>query len=80
MRHFAWMKHHFIYRGADAFLFGLHHDLLRALLVKQREDAKSEVDRLLFEAKENAVALAIALNYYRTHATVDVDQGDELKG
>jgi len=34
--------------------------MLRALLVKQREDAKAEVDRLLFEAKQNAVALAIA--------------------
>ena len=34
--------------------------LLRALLVKQREDAKADVDRLLFEAKQNAVALAIA--------------------
>jgi signal transduction histidine kinase len=34
--------------------------MLRALLVKQREDAKAEVDRLLFEAKQNAVALAVA--------------------
>jgi DNA-binding LacI/PurR family transcriptional regulator/signal transduction histidine kinase len=34
--------------------------LLRALLVKQREEAKADVDRLLFEAKQNAVALAIA--------------------
>jgi NADH:ubiquinone oxidoreductase subunit K len=31
-------------------------------------------------AAEAAVALAIALNYYNTHATVDVDQADELKG
>jgi NADH:ubiquinone oxidoreductase subunit K len=31
-------------------------------------------------AAEAAVALAIALNYYHTHATVDVDRGDELRG
>jgi NADH-quinone oxidoreductase subunit K len=31
-------------------------------------------------AAEAAVALAIALNYYHTHATIDVDRGDELKG
>jgi len=35
---------------------------------------------IVLAAAEAAVALAIALNYYRTHATVDVDQGDELKG
>ena len=27
-----------------------------------------------------AVALAIALCYYNTHATIDVDEGDELRG
>lgn len=31
-------------------------------------------------AAEAAVALAIALNYYHTHATIDVDRGNELKG
>jgi NADH:ubiquinone oxidoreductase subunit K len=35
---------------------------------------------IVLAAAEAAVALAIALNYYRTHATIDVDQGDELKG
>ncbi len=31
-------------------------------------------------AAEAAVALAIALNYYNNHATIDVDRADELKG
>jgi len=35
---------------------------------------------IVLAAAEAAVALAIALNYYHNHATVDVDQGDELKG
>ena len=35
---------------------------------------------IVLAAAEAAVALAIALNYYNSHATVDVDQGDELKG
>ena len=35
---------------------------------------------IVLAAAEAAVALAIALNYYHTHSTVDVDQGDELKG
>ena len=35
---------------------------------------------IVLAAAEAAVALAIALNYYHTHATVDVDQGNELKG
>jgi NADH:ubiquinone oxidoreductase subunit K len=35
---------------------------------------------IVLAAAEAAVALAIALNYYNTHATVDVDRGNELKG
>jgi NADH-quinone oxidoreductase subunit K len=35
---------------------------------------------IVLAAAEAAVALAIALNYYNTFATVDVDRGDELKG
>ena len=35
---------------------------------------------IVLAAAEAAVALAIALNFYHTHATVDVDRGDELKG
>jgi NADH:ubiquinone oxidoreductase subunit K len=35
---------------------------------------------IVLAAAEAAVALAIALNYYRTHVTIDVDQGEELKG
>ncbi|MBN2578668.1 MAG: NADH-quinone oxidoreductase subunit NuoK [Pirellulales bacterium] len=35
---------------------------------------------IVLAAAEAAVALAIALVYYRTHATIDVDRGEELKG
>ena len=35
---------------------------------------------IVLAAAEAAVALAIALNFYNTHATVDVDQASELKG
>jgi NADH:ubiquinone oxidoreductase subunit K len=35
---------------------------------------------IVLAAAEAAVALAIALNYYNSHATIDVDEGDELKG
>jgi NADH:ubiquinone oxidoreductase subunit K len=35
---------------------------------------------IVLAAAEAAVALAIALNYYHTHATIDVDRGNELKG
>jgi NADH:ubiquinone oxidoreductase subunit K len=35
---------------------------------------------IVLAAAEAAVALAIALNFYHTHATVDVDRGEELKG
>jgi NADH:ubiquinone oxidoreductase subunit K len=35
---------------------------------------------IVLAAAEAAVALAIALCYYKNHATIDVDRGDELKG
>jgi NADH:ubiquinone oxidoreductase subunit K len=35
---------------------------------------------IVLAAAEAAVALAIALNYYNNHSTIDVDQGDELRG
>lgn len=35
---------------------------------------------IVLAAAEAAVALAIVLNYYNNHATVDVDRADELKG
>jgi NADH:ubiquinone oxidoreductase subunit K len=35
---------------------------------------------IMLAAAEAAVALAIALNYYNNHATIDVDRADELKG
>lgn len=35
---------------------------------------------IVLAAAEAAVALAIFLNFYNNHASVDVDQADELKG
>ena len=35
---------------------------------------------IVLAAAEAAVALAIALNFYNNHATVDVDRADELRG
>ncbi len=35
---------------------------------------------IVLAAAEAAVALAIALNFYNNHATIDVDHADELKG
>lgn len=35
---------------------------------------------IVLAAAEAAVALAIALNFYNNHTTIDVDQADDLKG
>jgi NADH:ubiquinone oxidoreductase subunit K len=35
---------------------------------------------IVLAAAEAAVALAIILNFYNNHATVDVDEAKELKG
>lgn len=35
---------------------------------------------IILAAAEAAVALAIALRYYNSFATIDVDRGDELRG
>jgi NADH:ubiquinone oxidoreductase subunit K len=35
---------------------------------------------MVLAAAEAAVALAIALCFYRNYATIDVDRGDELRG
>lgn len=35
---------------------------------------------IVLAAAEAAVALAITLNYYNNHSTVDVDRAEELKG
>ncbi len=35
---------------------------------------------IVLAAGEAAVALAIGLNYYNSHATIDVDRGNELQG
>ena len=35
---------------------------------------------ILLAAAEAAVALAITLNFYNNHATVDIDRAEDLKG
>ena len=35
---------------------------------------------IVLAAAEAAVALAIALNFYNNHTTIDVDRADDLKG
>jgi len=35
---------------------------------------------IVLAAAEAAVALAIALNYYNNHLSIDVDRGQELRG
>lgn len=35
---------------------------------------------IVLAAAEAAVALAIALNFYNNHNTIDVDRGDSLRG
>jgi len=35
---------------------------------------------IVLAAGEAAVALAIALNFYNNHSTIDVDRADDLKG
>lgn len=35
---------------------------------------------IVLAAAEAAVALAIALNYYNNHLTIDIDRGNELNG
>jgi NADH-quinone oxidoreductase subunit K len=35
---------------------------------------------IVLAAAEAAIALAIVLNFYNNHSTVDVDRADELKG
>src|SRR5579864_1693624 len=35
---------------------------------------------IVLAAAEAAVALAIALNFYNNHLTIDVDRGDDLHG
>ena len=35
---------------------------------------------IVLAAAEAAVALAIALNFYNNHATIDIDKAEELRG
>ncbi len=35
---------------------------------------------IVLAAAEAAVALAIALNFYNNHSTIDVDEADDLRG
>jgi NADH-quinone oxidoreductase subunit K len=56
-----------VLRGEQASILGLDGQLM-ALFV------------ILLAAAEAAVALAITLNFYNNHSTVDVDRADDLKG
>jgi len=53
-------------RGGGAWSIGLDGQLMALFFI-------------VLAAAEAAVALAIALCFYNVHATVDVDQADELK-
>ncbi|MFM9058951.1 MAG: NADH-quinone oxidoreductase subunit NuoK [Planctomycetaceae bacterium] len=55
----------------------LQADGARSLGLGGREQDHEQRDDLAVEA---AVALAITLNFYNNHATVDVDRADDLKG
>ena len=48
-------------------------------LVAGKRDARLLVSVVL-AAAEAAVALAIALNFYNNHLTIDVDRANKLKG
>ncbi len=54
-------------RGDSRFATGLDGHLITLFVI-------------VLAAAEAAVALAIALSFYNNHATIDVDEGDELKG
>lgn len=54
-------------RSDDAYALGLDGQLISLFVI-------------VLAAAEAAVALAITLNFYNNHSTVDVDRADELKG
>ena len=49
----------------------------RALVPLEEAEAATKAE---LAAAEAAVALAIALNFYNNHLTIDVDRGNELHG
>ncbi|MBI2826052.1 MAG: NADH-quinone oxidoreductase subunit NuoK [Planctomycetia bacterium] len=54
-------------RSDNAYALGLDGQLISLFVI-------------VLAAAEAAVALAITLNFYNNHSTVDVDRADELKG
>ncbi len=79
-----------IKRNAIGILIGVELVLNAAslnLLAFSRFNPAFEVEGMVFvlmvivlAAGEAAVALAIVLNFYNNHMTVDVDEAEELKG
>ncbi len=79
-----------IKRNAIGVLIGVELVLNAAsinLLAFSRFNPSFEVEGMVFvlmvivlAAGEAAVALAIVLNFYNNHTTVDVDEAEELKG
>jgi NADH-quinone oxidoreductase subunit K len=77
-------------RNAVGILMGVELILNAAnvnLIAFGRFDAGFRLDAQVFAllvvvlaAAEAAVALAIVLNFYNNHATVDVDRADDLRG
>jgi NADH-quinone oxidoreductase subunit K len=77
-------------RNAIGILMGVELILNGAslnLIAFARFDAGFRLDGQVFAlmvvvlaAAEAAVALAIVLNFYNNHATVDVDEADDLRG
>ena len=51
--------------------------------VERLEARRAELEKeaaVVLAAAEAAVALAIALSFYNSHASIDVDRADELRG
>ena len=61
-------------------LFGTSTDTKGRLTFMKRNKTIALVLVIVLAAAEAAVALAIFLNFYNNHATIDVDEANELKG
>jgi len=69
--------------GVELVLNGAKHQLRRLRGLQPAFDIEGQVFALfviVLAAAEAAVALAIVLNFYNNHMTVDVDTAEELKG
>ncbi len=71
-----------VLNGANVNFVALSSDLLRgdAAFRLGLDGQFAALFVIVLAAAEAAVALAITLNFYNNHATVDIDRADELKG